>query len=156
MSKFTKDFEFKLSDELTYASQEFGEKKTTKLVLFAPSNSDKKIATKLRYIIINNMSKQSSVQQSNIDKKADTAKIEKNDLKTFVMAFIYNLPEDEMERFKELFWDLMYQNKCLIDNKTPINSHLAEKISLDDEDELIGEYIANFILPSWMKREMMS
>ena len=39
----------------------------------------------------------------------------------------------------------MLVNVCYIDNKVQLTKNLIKKISLDDLEKLLGEYVANFI-----------
>jgi hypothetical protein len=56
--------------------------------------------------------------------------------------------DDVLSAFKEV---LINANHCKIEGNVELNPHLFSKISGDDLDMLLGEYLALFLLSSWTK-----
>jgi len=52
------------------------------------------------------------------------------------------------------FKEILLGNCCFVDKDMPLNEMMYNQISDDDINLLLGEYIANFLIPSWMKQMM--
>ena len=156
MSKITKEFEFELSESLTYL-HEGGESKTKTLLFKAPSNSQEVLIDQLRKPLMKALTDagRDSVES---EKKSKTSKKEKkeNDKNdkmdgATLLLMLYGADLDITE-FKENFWTMILDDLCLVARRIKFTRTLLNEICLDDRDEILGEYTANFILPSWLNR----
>ena len=148
LQEYKKDFTFELHEPIKY-QDENSEKETKMLVLYAPSNKLAAPKAKLRQKILTafyEMSKGSDKTESTQSTK------EKNKLEPEALLFAIALSEDGIE-IKETFKDLLKDGCLSLDGKfNDITSWHLDQIEDDEFEEMMGEYIINFIIPSWMKR----
>ena len=55
-------------------------------------------------------------------------------------------------KYVETFRELLINEICYLPNAIKLTSPLFDKLSLDDTDTLLGEYLANFLLASQLKK----
>lgn len=152
MKNFKKEFEFILTEELDY-SDSGDAKKTKRLILRAPANIHRNEAYKLRQGLLIGMTEaqarlKSSTEITNQNQN-QTDEIDGQGILTGL--FMSNI---DMIEYVELFERLLLNGCCLVDGKINLTSGILKKIPIDDEERLLGEYIANFIFPSWMKNQI--
>lgn len=158
MSKFKKEFIFELTESMVYQN-EMGEKETNILLFKAPANKHHDQLDILRKELVSALLK-TSAQTSGVDvpkESKQTIKKEKNgplELNSDALLFILYGSDFDLTAFKETFWDMISDGLCLVDKRVPITTSLIDNIWYEDKTEILGEYTANFIVPSWMKRQL--
>lgn len=134
---------FKLSEKLTY-DKSGGSAETFELELVAPSKQDKKFKRKVKQMVNSGMlSLQSIAQEGN---KAD------NDENTSMTGkdFMSLMSATDPKKFDyPEFCDFMEKSLIdfiKVDDKVNMTSSLMDKLNDDDQENLIGEWVVNFIL----------
>lgn len=155
MSKFRKEFVFELSEPIKF-QYEMGEKETKILLFRAPANKHHTLLDKLRKELTNALLKTGSQtvgfeQQNNKRVKADD---KSSELNADAILFILYGSDFDLESYKATFWEMIEDGLCLVDKRVPLTSSLIEDIWYEDRTDILGEYTANFILPSWMRRQL--
>jgi len=147
--EYRQDFTFEVINPILYQdSDSSSEQETTTLVLYAPSNKLSKQKDKLRQQIIAaflNAGKNSNAAQTQNNKE------EKKSLESEEILFAIAASENCIN-IKEEFKKLLIAGCGSLDGKVTIGMHHIETISDDELEELMGQYIINFIIASWMKR----
>lgn len=154
MSKFKKEFEFTLTEPLTYQCST-GEQKVEKLLFRAPSNKHGQILGKLRkelvkFVFQSSLKNNNQPEPQKKGKKADTS----TELDASTILFILYGSEFELTTFNELFWELILDDLCFVTKDIPLTASLRDNIYYEDLDMIMGEYTANFIVPLWLKRQL--
>jgi len=135
-----------------------GEKTEAKmLVLKAPSNKVRANRARLKegfLQAINENAREAAdrVQvESSEDKKQEIIKDE--DLADYVVMMLYGSKTvsivDMLEEFKNL---LIHGKCCKVEGEVELTNLLFEKMDAEDTDRLLGEYLAAFILASFLKK----
>ena len=162
MSKFKKEFEFILSEPITY-QYELGEKKTDSLTFKAPANKHSNSIDKMRKEIVKSIrslavSEAASMSKEDKEamKKSQKSNQQEDDMQMdgpYFLFMIYGDQNFDLETYREVFWDMIISGElCLLDNKIKLTESLLNDISYDDRTDILGEYSANFLQPSWIKR----
>jgi len=79
------------------------------------------------------------------------AKLTDDDIKDVGDALalaIYAAPGVDINRVLGEFAQLLIEGACSVEGEKDLTRSLFEKISLDDVDAMLGQYLANFIMPS--------
>jgi hypothetical protein len=149
-----KEFSYKLEVPIIYQCQT-GEKEAKQLLFKAPRNKHKDKLCELRKELISAMGKYSeqSVSKDAVSDVKKEVKTEDGLSKEFILFFMYG-PYLDIKKYREIFWDMVTDGLCFIENDVPLTKSLVADLDADDEDEIIGEYTANFITPRWLKQQM--
>jgi hypothetical protein len=139
-----KEMEFTLSDPIKY--QTGGEHvEGVKLELTAPAVKNRKRAAKLKQGFMRCINDLPSEAKKSPEKKQD-AKLNPDEV-----LVILQMGSIEYDEYIDIFVNLLSRGVCKIDGKEDLTELLAEKISFEDLERLMGEYIVNFILGSLME-----
>jgi len=154
MSSPKKEFEFILQEDLQYADGTGGFAKAKKMLLRAPSTKQKKYSIKLRQGFM-------QAVKSNVDtfsKSKNTAKTSSSheEMKGEEILGLMLMSDVDMVGFCDTFKDLLIDGCCLVDGKIVLTLSLYEGLSDEETSRLMGEYIANFLIPSLMKQQKES
>ena len=79
------------------------------------------------------------------------AKLTDDDIKDVGDALalaIYAAPGVDIDRVLGEFSQLLTEGACSVEGEKDLTKSLFDKISLDDVDAMLGQYLANFIMPS--------
>lgn len=153
MAKIVTEFEYDLSNPISY--HKGGDlAKGKKLLLKAPSNAHRFHLIKLKQGFLKSMlgisqqfsKKSSGKSQAQAEDSADAALNHKTIL-TFLLASDIDFYE-YLECFKNLLCS--EPSLCFIDGSVPLNAHTFDQLSEEDSELLLGKYIENFTLSSWM------
>lgn len=154
MKNFKKEFEFILNEEIEY-QVEGDIKKTNKLLLKAPANINRRETYKLRQDLLKGMREAADFgNEQNQDQNQKLNKSSQDDLDASTVLAGLFMSSIDMTEYIETFEQLLLEECCFVDGKVKLTELLLKKISTDDLELLLGEYVANFILPSWMKAQM--
>jgi hypothetical protein len=143
------EFDFSLSDKIIYHSGSSAECTCDTLSLRAPSNKDRKRIFKVQQMFLQATKSMISMSkdQGNIPDPSDA----NADLDAGMIVSVIMMSGVDFGDFTDAVCNLLYKN-CYLDDDTKLNEALFDKISLDDAQRLVGEYVANFLLPSWMQQ----
>lgn len=152
MSKYKSEFEYILSEDLDYQNQ-MGEKKTDKLIFIAPSNNQRSFFIKLRQSIVQAFMAMGAKFQNSNQQESNSKPTDKQLERDDILPILYGSDLD-LEKFQETFWSMILDKRCYVGEKVNnifITQDLLNDVGNNDKDKILGEYIVNFILPSWMQ-----
>jgi len=123
-----------------------------KLILKAPSGKNiAKRAILKQQLMIAFQWMQAQRQQTTQDAKPQSdTKMTDDDIKALgegLSLAIYVAPGVDIERILGEFAELLIQGACSVEGEKDLTRSLFEKIPLDDVDAMLGQYLANFIMP---------
>ena len=148
-----KEFEYKLSNPVNI--HKGGEKVlANKLLLRAPTAEDQKDRIILKQGIMDALSKQNAANSSD-KSQTDDAK-DKNEDQTkgealISLMYVHKKP-DEIIEMQASFKNLVLK-RAKIDGEA-VTSFIYGTLDPEEIDCMMGEYLINFILPSWIRRAM--
>lgn len=136
------DFEVKLSEPISYQKEGQNLKSDT-IRLISPNYKHRKHCTELKSAYYKAIDKFS---QRTKDQKLDTNKKEKDDDKVtaevIVQMMFVNC--DDLDTVFESFNKMIFAGAGKIDDVTLTSFHL-EQVSMDDYENMFGEYMLNFL-----------
>jgi len=147
MSK--KQFEFNLSEEISYAYK--GDiKKTTLLVLKSPSSKQGVFARRLQQYIMRAFKENQETQKVEIATSQQTfLEVEEQDIPgDILLGLLFMSDKIKIEDVEKDFKNLMTSDCCLLGGETALTSDKYDSLSITDTTNLMGEYLANFLLLS--------
>lgn len=151
---YKSEFEFLLSKTIEFHhidnKKNISENSSTnRLVLYAPNYHQNNIRIVLQQGLMRALksinAKDEDTKQSSKDNDVITG--------TAINAILLMSDIDLIAYFDKLD-SLLLDGCCMMDGKMPLKKAVMERIELEDLDKLRGEYIANFIMPSWTKGAM--
>lgn len=135
-----KTFDFTLSEPVDY--QTGGENtKASMLELTAPSVNNRKRVAKLKQgfmRVINDLPETAKKEE-----KKDNEKVKPEEILTLIQ-----MGSIEYDEYIDIFVNLLTSGVCKIEGEVAMTQLIAEKISFEDMERLMGEYLVNFILVS--------
>jgi hypothetical protein len=155
-TQFKSQFEFILTTPIEYQGER--DNPTTNILLLkAPANIHRDILDKIKPIVIDSflsMSKKvsgsSQINPKESDKSKSNAAIGKGEI---LMSLAAN---NKLVEVKKLFIELLTRGCCLVDKKLEATDWHISQINdvppVDDLEDLMGEYLENFLVSSWLKR----
>lgn len=145
---FKSEFIFELTQELGY--QQGGEHLTTKtLILKAPSNKVRRQCANLKqgfFRAINSLSKGSEGSKED-GKEKDEGSIDGKAVLTAIMASDVSLAD-----YQEDFKSMLLGGVCWIVDDIKMTDPIFNEMLDMETERLMGEYITNFLLTSWMEK----
>ena len=158
---------FKLSDDILY-QHPAGESKTNKILLKCFSRNHRyrhennliimrKMLEDAYTVFLNKIGKLRNLfaGDNSVENPKDN-KVEDKGLDINSNLLISSIPRDDFIEYSSMFWELMYDDLCLIDGKVSITSDLKNDISIDDQSRILCKYTENFIMPSWIKQQFQN
>jgi hypothetical protein len=161
-----KEFEFILQDELIYSYEANAKIIAKRLFLRAPTTRLLSLASKLSSIVMSaflaaekNRKPETEEERKNREvreaaeknKSSSNAKEDLVDAETIYMLVSGSLDTKQMSFFIDTFQELLLSDGiCLIDGKAMLTQDLLNSIDSRETLRLMGDYIANFLLPSIM------
>lgn len=135
------------------APVEYGDNQSTdEIEIRCPSFPDAKGRKYYRHLktllarVIREMSEDETEKPDNEGKTSpENMQISPTELIFLLMSSIGDAYHDEVEKFISVV-----EGCCFLDEKTPLKSGPAGRISADDQEQLFGSYLANFIMPGLM------
>jgi len=149
-----KEFEFILQDELIYSHDGKAGVVAKRLLLRAPNTKLLSLASKLSSIVMASFIKAHENQKQPKKPETQTKSKENTELTDLNGTEVYmiisaHIESNKMQEFIETFKDLILSdNICLIDGKEPLTDNLLDSIDSRETLRLLGDYVANFLLPS--------
>ena len=138
-----KEFTFLLEDEIQYSKDgEFV--KTKKLLLIAPSNKQRRDVIRLQQSFMQAIkSSMNSFSDSKAKKTTGNETLKGDEIIAMLL-----MSEIDICAMLDSFRDLLLSGSCLLDGKVDFKEIHFDEISINDSQKLMGEFIANFLLPS--------
>jgi len=155
MSK--KQFEFILSDEISYAYK--GDmKKTTLLVLKSPASEQGFSARRLQQFIMRAFKENQAAQKiENTQSQQSAQEVSDQEIPgEILLGLLFMSDNIKIEDVEKEFKSLMTSGCCFLGGETPLTSEKYDKISIEDTTKLMGEYLANFLLLSLLSPKRTS
>ncbi len=139
-----KSFTFDLSEPLEYSRNGevvLGEK----IVLYAPKPAQRKKAMKLKQTFFQSLPKgDGSAQQNNKEKESE-------EIEGHMVLFIVAQSDADYAEFIETGRSLICDRNAKIDDAEYLTTFTMDKIDLDEMENMVGQYVANFIVRSALK-----
>jgi hypothetical protein len=143
------EFQYVLKQPFSYASH--GEQVDAKFIAFtAPTSKTSRECAALKQSFFRAMSERNEAGGQTVSTATEVeTEIESADvIALLAMSKDVDLPE-VMDIAKRLF---QMPGIALVDGETKFGTSLVDKVSIDDFEDMIGEYMVNFILASSLKR----
>jgi len=146
-----KEFDFILQDDLIYAHDGKAGIKAKRLLLRAPTTRLLSLSSKLSSTVMSSLIKARENYKEDTSKKDVESQDDIIDGASIYMLISGSLAPEQMAEFVEVFQDLILSdNICLIDGKEALTLDLFNALDSRETLRLLGDYIANFLLPSIM------
>lgn len=150
-----KELEFELSEmiQIHHADKQSGTSEildTNKLILKAPSYNTYDERIRLRQGYMQAVKALQSTIKDNVPDQSDSDGDTNDKITGEVVINVLYMSDIEMVPYMKIFEALLL-NVCYVDGKVQLTKTILNKIDLDDLERMLGEYIANFIIPSSMK-----
>jgi hypothetical protein len=149
--KLKKEFDFLLQDEIIYSDGQGNAVKTKKLFVKAPSPKQKKYAYKLQQKFMQALKGNLADMQKNNSSSAAESKSDSEKLDGSAIITALLMSNVDINDFMDDLKCLLTSGSCLIDGKVELIELWFEQFGFDDQEKLLGEYIASFLLPSVMR-----
>lgn len=143
--KMPEEVVFELSNELIYQSG--GDQITSELMISAPIGKHERYVCQLQQKLMRAMLEVSKSVQSSNQKDSSADSQDGGMTKESVLIALRGGCED-LFGFKQTFYKMICEGLCYINGpsgKVNMTLTLLGDLSLSDKDNLVGEYIANFI-----------
>lgn len=145
------EFEYKFIDEFKYQSGGdviFAKK----LILKAPSNKNRFQVAALQQVFMEAVAliKKQNPDSEDAESKENSSEFDGEQILAMLMLSGINL-SIMYESFVEL---LRAKDICMIDGTEQMTNYLLETMSILDMQNLMGEYFANFLLPSFLTSQI--
>jgi NADH dehydrogenase FAD-containing subunit len=147
--KKLKEFDFILAESIEI--HKHGQKvDAAKVLLKCPSSKHQRDRLIIKNGFMNNDKAQDGGNQ-NAKKDDDFNELKESEK---ILGMLYSMKKaDQMGEILDAFKRLLV-NGCGIVEGIALTETYIDEIDANDLDDMLGEYIVNFILPSWMKRLM--
>ena len=147
MSDIKSEIIVQLTTPLKYSANG-GFEEANELILKAPSNKHRRQANELKQGFFRAL-KGSADASGNVETTANASDHETtgDEIVTALM-----MSDIDYCKYIETFRELLINGICYVTETEKLTSPLFDKLSLDDTDTLLGEYLANFLLFSQLKK----
>lgn len=151
--KQLKEFEFTLSEPVTIHKS--GQSvPVAKILLKCPNSRQQRDRLIIKNGFLYNKN-QSTATATDTEQKANDVIDNLTESQKILGGLFSTKTADEMDEILNAFKRLLLDGCGTFEGITATD-HYLNQIDGDDFDSMLGEYIANFILPSWMKQLMKS
>lgn len=83
----------------------------------------------------------------------DDTVIQDNEIADYILMMLYSSKTIKIATIIEEFKQLLTVGKCaLVEGEVPMNALMFDEMDADDCDRMMGEYMANFILASFLNK----
>lgn len=121
-----------------------------KIILKAPSAMNRHYTTRLRQTFTQAIKDMTSTeQQTKVEKTQTKANIDGVSVIAFLM-----MSKVDLNSCYDDFKEILLNGCAFVDKDSPFNEMLYDQLIDDDLELMLGEYIANFLIPSWTKQMM--
>jgi len=144
------EFDFKLDTPINY-HKGGSEEECKMLLLRAPSYKNRKTTIKLKQ---NFMRALKSLEGSDADQKKKTKQSNENPFTAEAIIAALFMSDVDLNDILDDFEILLTHGCCFIPPEVQLIGQHYNQISENDLTRLLGEYIENFLVPSWMTQLM--
>lgn len=120
------------------------------LILKAPSNKHRRQASLLKQGFFRAL-KGSADASGNVETNATASASEHETTGDEIVTAIM-MSDVDYGKYVESFRELLINDACFVAESIKLTSPLFDSLSLDDTDTLLGEYLANFLLASQLRK----
>lgn len=146
-SKIPEQIEFNLNKPVKY-HKNGNEELSYQLTLYAPAGRHRQELVKLKQGFLKSISSlQGSYNQSNANQSQENQGIGSDEIIMILM-----MSDVDMNKYFDNFKALLCKNICYVDPNQKLTEYIYDNIDLDDLERLLGEYLSNFLLSSWIQR----
>ena len=147
---FQDSFSFELSEKIILTTQE-GKEEVDFLLVKAPSVSEYRQTNELEQLFLRAYKSSMDFFIKLKDKKTDNVeeagKIDCNSVLTIIQ-----MSDIDINLFIDKLGKLLINESCMVGGKVTLTSYLFNQVNRNDRNRLLGMYIANFTIPSWMSQ----
>lgn len=147
MAKVVKEFEYKLIEPVKYHKQG-QEALGYKMTLKAPSPANRKHILKLKQHFIEAMQIISDKPRKATDNIASERELKGSDITNMLLIAGVDVNE-AIDIFKEL---ICSSNLAHVDDSQALTPFIFDNISIEDLENILGEYLKVFIVSSWLEK----
>jgi len=148
-AKYKSEFTFKLTKPIAYHDGGNAEAFAKEIILKAPSNRQRRQTAKLKQGFFRALGDIQNNKQNTDDAEDDQEGITGEAVLTIVM-----MSKVDFADYQDVFRELLLNDIAFVNDGQKMKSHNYEDMDGDDSDKMMGEYIANFLLSSWMNKLM--
>lgn len=130
-------------------SADGGFKDANELILKAPSNKHRRQANELKQGFFQAL-KGSADTSGKVETTVDDAGDHETTGDEIITAIM--MSKVDYGKYVETFRELLLNDVCYITDAVKLTNPLFEKLSLEDTDTLLGEYLTNFLLASQLRK----
>lgn len=142
-----KTFDFTLSGPISY--QATGENtQASMLELTAPSVKNRKKVAKLKQGFMRVINDLPETQKKEAQEQAEKEKGKSEAPDPQEILTLIQMGAVEYDEYIDIFVSLLVSGICKIEGEVAMTQLIADKISFQDMEKLMGEYLVNFILVS--------
>ena len=150
--EFKSEFEFTLNSPIKYQSQGDHHHDGRLLVLKAPSNKVRANRAKLKQAFMASVSEGEQKVSDAAENQKDTV-IADDEMPDYILMMLYASKSINMAEVLDEFMNLLTIGKCCkVEGAEDLTKSMFEEMDADDTDRLLGEYMANFIIASFLKK----
>ena len=150
-----KTLDYRLSQPVPYADQ--GETVEGEvLVCTAPKGKNRKDVTKLKQMFFRSLPDQdsASIEKAQAAKELKEEEASEEDISingNEILFIVMQSAKVEYDDFIELGRKVLSSGCCSIDGVKEVNSTIIDRLSVEELENVVGEYVAFFIVSSAMK-----
>ena len=133
------DFAYELKTPISYHAGS-DNKEAESVILSAPSNKQRRPAARLKQFFFQAIKDLKAEDQAAND---DGKKPKGSDIVALLM-----MSDVDANAVHDAFKDIATSGCAMLDGAVSINDSLYEKMSFEDTEEMLGEYLVNFLIPS--------
>ena len=144
--KYKSEFTFKLIKPLSYHDGGNSEAIAKELILKAPSNRQRRQTAILKQGFFRALKDLQDSRQDSSEVSDESGGISGTEVLGVIMMSKVNFAD-----YQDTFRELLLNDIAFLADREKLKSHTYDDMSDEDSEKLMGEYIANFLLSSWMK-----
>jgi hypothetical protein len=140
-------FEFYLNSPVSY-HKAGEEEKSYQLTLYAPKGKHRQELIRLKQGFLKAIT--SLQNMSTGQARAEAEEQQGIGSQEIVMALM--MSDVDMNKYFEDFKALLCKDVCYVDSNQKMTEYIYNNMDLEDLERLLGEYLSNFLLSSWIER----
>jgi len=142
---------FKLTNPIKYITKEGDSSESSALFLYSPPASMKRVPIKLRGYFTKAMKRAASSDLAKLEGAPTKDSSDEGMDGDAVVQMLYMMIPEDMEAVHDQFKILIVGSGVVkVQNEVGLTGALYDMITQIELDELLGEYLANFMIASWM------
>lgn len=156
--EYKSEFTFTLIKPVTYQEKGQAGVVSTEIRLMAPSNKQRRQVAILKEgffgAIDETQSKNKLSKEEIASAKEDIAATEEDDAFGVpqILYLLLSAKSVDLNKYQEAFRELLLNEIAWVSETQKLTAPIYDELSIDDTESMMGEYISNFLLSSWMKK----